>query len=68
MQHEFYITTECVHNWTTRYADSPYYADLPAATRRAIEHANRQQWQTGAPSVGELARDLAAQFPELVYS
>lgn len=62
----WYIDADTVHNWTALYARLPYYADLPAHVRAAVEHAHTDHFRSGHKTAGEWADALAAKFPELV--
>ncbi len=63
-QERKFINGETVHNWPARYADLPYFADLQAPARLAIEEAHQAAGRTNGPTCRQAAEDLAANFPD----
>ena len=58
-----HIDAETIHNWTQRYADLPYYADLPEVVRMAIL-ADHHRHHSQGKNASEAAEQLVARFPE----
>ena len=51
------LDNETIHNWTARYADCRYYADLPAVVAYAITVAHQRH--INGEDASDLARELA---------
>ncbi len=64
---QHYIDAENVHNWTPRWADKPYFADLSASARAAMLQAHRNHANCGW-NARDCAEALCDRFPsEFIY-
>ena len=59
----YFIDADTIHNWSTRYADLPYFKTLPMDIRLDIQHANKVHLKQGSKTASEWVDYLIAQYP-----